>query len=65
MLAGKSGIEIAAQVLLEITGKEYNIIPNDHFSRQKNIGLAGQLLIISGTHQESTAKFSKRYRLMI
>lgn len=35
VLAGKSGIEIAAQVLLEITGKEYNIIPNDHFSRSK------------------------------
>lgn len=35
VLAGKSGIEIAVQVLLETTGKEYNATPKEHFERSK------------------------------
>lgn len=35
VLAGKSGIEIAVQVLFEVTGKEYDIIPSEHFHRSK------------------------------
>ena len=34
-LAGKSGIEIAADVVLETTGKQLEDIPEDHFSRSR------------------------------
>ena len=34
-LAGKSGIEIAADVVLETTGKQLEDIPEEHFSRSR------------------------------
>ena len=34
-LAGKSGIEIAVDVVLETTGKQLEVIPEDHFSRSR------------------------------
>ena len=34
-LAGKSGIEIAVDVVLETTGKQLEDIPEDHFSRSR------------------------------
>ena len=35
VLAGKSGIEIASDVLLETTGKQYDIEPQEHFGRSR------------------------------
>ena len=35
VLAGKSGIEIAADVLLETTGKQYDTEPQEHFGRSR------------------------------
>ena len=50
-LAGKSGIEIAADVLLETTGKPLETEPG-------NTGSDGQSAIISGFPQEATATSS-------
>ena len=35
VLAGKSGIEIASAVLFETTGKEYDVVAQEHFDRSK------------------------------
>ena len=35
LLAGKSGIEIAADVMLESTGKQLDIAPQEHFGRSR------------------------------
>lgn len=61
VLAGKSGIEIAAEVLLETTGKEYDLFPTEHFARSKEywIGWA-----VAYYQWHSSRKFSEIFKAL-
>ena len=56
-LAGKSGIEIAVDILLETTGKQPDAKPQEHLGAPGNTGLAGPSAIISGFLREASATF--------
>ena len=62
-LAGKSGIELAAQILAETTGMTEQPEQPERYARSCEYWIGWRLRIISGTPGESTAKFSRCFPL--
>ena len=64
VLAGKSGIELASDVMLETTGKSLDAEPAGSSAAQGNTGSAGPWPITNGIRREAIPKYSKHYPLM-
>ena len=62
-LAGKSGIEVAMDILVETTGKAPEALPQDHYGRSREYWIGWAVAYISGFPAEGTATSSRQLPL--